>query len=442
MQATVLNFFNDRLSYNAETSDGQYFFTKRREILFNRILVLSAFMQVLITIKDFLVMQVHTSVYIDLVILMIILVSFRMAQTGHQKTAKSFFLILMNSFTVFYASALPSDRGIFLYFFPLITMAFALFEDDEIYFRMAFILLPVLLLCLVVLPEYSLLGNFKLATSKHGKYNLVINAIITTLLVAFFVEFMMKANRKSESLLRDLADSVQRKKEDIEKINKELDRFVYSTSHDLRAPLSSIQGITKLALMDTDRTHDREYFTMIKNSTEKLDEFINEIIDYSRNARTELTLELTDVGEVINEVIVNLQFLDHAGRIQFEINNAVGKALMDKSRIKIVMNNLISNAIKYQNLRAAQSWVKIDAAVEGEVCKIIVEDNGIGIASEWQGRIFEMFFRATEKSSGSGLGLYIVKEIIERIDGTISMTSGLGKGTRFEIMVPLAKNVK
>ncbi len=442
MQATVLNFFHRRLSYNTETTDGQYFFTKRREILFNRILVLSAFMEVLITIKDFLVMQASVSVYIDLVILMIILVSFQMVQAGHQKTAKSFFLVLMNSFTVFYASSLPSDRGIFLYFFPLITMAFAVFEDDEIYFRIAFILLPVLLLCLVALPEFSLLCNFKLATSKHGKYNLVINSIVTTLLVAFFVEFMMKANRKSERLLRDLADSVQRKKEDIEKINKELDRFVYSTSHDLRAPLSSIQGITKLALMDLDHTHDRDYFTMIKNSTEKLDEFINEIIDYSRNARTELTLELTDVGEVINEVVVNLQFLDHAGRIKFEINNSVGKAMMDKSRIKILMNNLISNAIKYQNLRAAQSWVKVDVAMEGDACKIVAEDNGIGIASEWQGRIFEMFFRATEKSSGSGLGLYIVKEIIERMGGTITMTSELGKGTRFEMVVPMAKKIE
>jgi len=439
MQTAVLNFFHRWLSYHTESSDSPYSFTRRREILFSRILVLSAFMEALITIKDLLVMRVSMSVYIDLVILLVILVSFRMVQLGYQRIAKSFFLILMNLFTLFCASALPSDRGIFLYFRPLITMAFAIFEDEEFSFRITFILLPIVLFVLLGITDFSLFGSFKLATSQHGKYNLVINAVITSLMVTFFVEFMMKANRKSESLLRQLADSVQQKKDAIEKINKELDRFVYSTSHDLRAPLSSIQGITKLALMDADRTHDLEYFAMIKNRTSKLDEFINEIIDYSRNSRTELSNELTDLSNVANEVISNLKFLDHADRIQFDINDAAGKLLLDKGRMKMVMNNLISNAIKYQNVRAEQSWVRIETMTDETGCKISVEDNGIGIAKELQGRIFEMFFRATEKSSGSGLGLYIVKEIVERMSGTIKMKSEEGKGTRFEITLPLAK---
>src|SRR5579872_2393026 len=179
MQAAVLNFFYRWLSYNSQTADEQYFFTRRREILLSRILILSALMEIVITLKDLLVMQVSISVYIDLVILAIILVSFRMVQTGHQRTAKGFFLILMNSFTVFYASSLPSDRGIFLYFFPLITMAFAIFEDEETYLRIAFIVLPILLLCLLAGSDFTLFGDFKLATAKHGKYNLVINAAIT-----------------------------------------------------------------------------------------------------------------------------------------------------------------------------------------------------------------------------------------------------------------------
>ncbi len=439
MQDAVLNFFNRWLSYRTETLDGRHSFTRRREILLSRILILSAFMQVLITLKDLLVMRVPVSVYIDLVILMIILISFRMVQKGHQKTAKSFFLVLMNVFTVFYASSLPGDRGIYLYFFPLITMSFAIFEDDEIYFRITFVAFPILLLSALVLTDFNLPGNFKLATAKHGKYNMVINAIMSTLLIAFFVDFMMKANRKSESLLRELADSVQRKKEDIEKINKELDRFVYSASHDLRAPLSSIQGITKLAMMDPDRSHDREYFTMINSSTNKLDEFINEIIDYSRNARTELKPEPTDIGNLVTDVIANLQFLDRAERIHFEISNTADKVKVDKSRMKIVANNLISNAIKYQNLRADRSWVKVEVATDRNTCTIILEDNGIGIGDEWKGKVFDMFVRATDKSSGSGLGLYIVKEIVERMGGSIALTSELGKGTRFELIIPAGK---
>ncbi|MGC4022172.1 MAG: HAMP domain-containing sensor histidine kinase [Cyclobacteriaceae bacterium] len=438
MQTAIHNFFNRWLNYQTDSSADQHlFFIRRREILLSRILVLSAIAETLITLKDILVMRVSVSVYIDLAILLIMLISFRMVQTGYQKAAKSFFLSLMNGFTVFYASTLPSDRGIFLYFFPLITMAFAFFDETEVSFRAFFILLPITLLILLVITDFNLLGNVKLATSKHGKYNLAINAVITSMLVTFFIEFMIRANRKSESLLRELADNLQRKKEDIEKINKELDRFVYSASHDLRAPLSSIQGITKLALMSPDHSQDEKYFTMINTSTRKLDEFINEIIDYSRNARTELKPELIDLAEMADETVVNLKFLDHADRIQFEMDNKAGTVMMDKSRMKIVFNNLISNAIKYQDLRAERSWVKIETSLMDGNCKITFRDNGIGIARESQGKIFEMFFRATEKSTGSGLGLYIVKEIVQRLGGTITMTSELGEGTSFEIVIPM-----
>jgi hypothetical protein len=433
-----MNFINRWLNFNSEKfNDSEFFFEKRREILFNRILILSVLITSALLLKDILIMRMPMSALLDFGMLLIILFSIWMIRTGHHGIAKSFFLLLMNFFTVFYASALPSDRGIFLYFFPLITLAFDIFDDDEFYLRSSFILLPVFLLILLVLTDFNLLGEFKLSTAKLGKYNLIINSVIASFMVTFFVEFMIRTNRQSERLLRQMAESLKKKSEDIQKVNQELDRFVYSTSHDLRAPLMSIQGLIKLALMDSDRSHDEGYFKMIKDRTSKLDDFIKEIIDYSRNARTELIYEPTSITQVTNEVIANLSFLENADRVKFEIIDNSGVVKLDKSRLKIVLNNLISNAIKYQNPLSQASWVKIETSEHENSVVIKIEDNGIGIPGELQGKIFEMFYRATEKSSGSGLGLYIVKEIIEKMKGSISVKSVLNESTSFQITIPL-----
>jgi signal transduction histidine kinase len=421
----------------AAATDQQSFFSKRREILFGRILLLSILLSCFLIAKDFLVMRAPHSALIDLVILIIILATWVLLRAGYHDVAKSFFLVLMNAIITFYASIVPSDRGIFLFYFPLIAIAFALFEGDRVYLRLVFIVLPVLLFLALVICDFDLLG-YKLMTSKLGKHNLAINASIASLMVIFFIEFIMRANRKAEDILLQMAERLRQKNEDVEKINRELDRFVYSTSHDLRAPLLSIQGLVKVALTDTDRSHDKDYFTMISDRTDKLDGFIQEIIEYSRNARTELMPEPTEVGTIVHEVIGNLKFLDNADRIKFEISDRAGVVHLDKGRLKIVMNNIISNSIKYQNVKAPQSWVKVDAFMEGNCCYISVADNGIGILPELQEKVFGMFFRATEKSSGSGLGLYIVKEIVDKMNGKISLKSQFGEHTNFLISIPVA----
>jgi signal transduction histidine kinase len=438
MLSTSLSFIDRWINYEGvDPDDHQFFFSRKREILFSRILILSIFICLFLIIKDLVMMKVAMSVMIDLVILLVIVSAFWMVRSGHHNFAKSYFLILMNGFTTLYASTLPADRGIFLYYFPLITIAFAVFDEEETYIRLVFILLPVFLLLLLVFKDFSFSDEIKLDTSKHGKYNLIINAVISSFMTIFFVEFMVKANRESERLLRLMTEDLRQKKDDIEKANRELDRFVYSTSHDLRAPLLSIKGLIRLAQADPDPSQHQTYFSMISDRTNKLDDFINEIIDYSRNARMELTIEETDIREIANGVISNLQFVENANRIRFEIHNSSGNVRLDKGRLKIVLNNLISNAIKYQNAYQEESWVKITTALDNGTCFISIRDNGIGIRPELQKRIFEMFYRATDKSTGSGLGLYIVKEIVNRLNGTIDVHSKFGEFTEFLIGIPV-----
>lgn len=223
------------------------------------------------------------------------------------------------------------------------------------------------------------------------------------------------------------------------KSNHELDRFVYNTSHDLRSPLKSILGLTELIKeeMAEDDVEQRERMDMIKNSVLKLDDFIEDVLLYSKNARLEVTYEEIFFDELIQEIRSSHKFMDGADSIELilEINEAK-KLISDKNRLTVILNNMISNAVKYQRKDINDSFVKVTIKTTEKETTISVEDNGIGILKEKQHQIFNMFYRATHLSTGSGLGLYIIKEMIDKLKGTITVESVLSKGSKFTVTIP------
>jgi PAS domain S-box-containing protein len=225
--------------------------------------------------------------------------------------------------------------------------------------------------------------------------------------------------------------------EELKRVNNELDQFVYRTSHDLRSPLTSILGLVNIARMDDEHQFKNSYLDMIEKSIQKLDKFIGDIIDYSRNSRLEIQIEKINFLIEINEIIESLQFLDKENLIKKEIQvNANVPFYGDKLRLHIILNNLIANAFKYHRFGSPNLFVKIYVEITENYAKIMIEDNGRGIPNEYLDRIFDMFFRASEKETGSGLGLYIVKESIRKLNGTIHVTSTLGEGTKFVLKLP------
>ena len=236
-------------------------------------------------------------------------------------------------------------------------------------------------------------------------------------------------------------ESLFNQNQELIKINKELDKFVYSASHDLRAPLKSVLGLVMLAQNDS-RTHKYEsldiYFNMIEESIHKLDNTIKDIINYSRNNRTELSCEKIILKDIISESIDNFRYLEGSASIEKNITVHEDTPLFsDSTRLKILFNNVISNAIKYRKTGdREQSYISITAEVSGESAVIHIEDNGIGIPEKVIEKIFDMFYRGTERSQGSGLGLYIVKETLENLKGTISVSSEVNKKTLFRIEIP------
>jgi PAS domain S-box-containing protein len=237
---------------------------------------------------------------------------------------------------------------------------------------------------------------------------------------------------------RQANDLVKEQNSGLKKLNAELDRFVYSASHDLRAPLSSVLGLIEIAEMEIKDPQPRHYFSMMKGSINRLNRFIQDIIDYSKNSRLEVEKEPIDFKEVVSEVTDDLKFLEGADKIRIGFDIDDSKVMLsDKGRIKILLSNLIGNSIKYHNLDQEEPRIRISTQINGRYGKINIEDNGIGIPEEHQAKIFDMFYRASYKSGGSGLGLYIVKEIVQKLHGSISVESQPGKGTKFSITLPL-----
>lgn len=233
-------------------------------------------------------------------------------------------------------------------------------------------------------------------------------------------------------------DQLHASYENLKKTNGELDRFVYSVSHDLRAPLSSMLGV--VGLMEA-KTSDKELMHdlyLIKKSVQKLDGFILDILDYSKNSRLDVHSQEVHFKKILQETINNLKFMDVApSHINMKINvKQQTPFYSDPSRISVVLNNLISNAIRYKNPSSPDPYVEIAVHTSEKDAVISVKDNGIGISEENQAKVFEMFSRLSKQSVGSGLGLYIVKETVQKLNGAISLESLPGEGSVFTITLP------
>ncbi|MEJ1239123.1 PAS domain S-box protein [Chryseolinea sp. T2] len=228
----------------------------------------------------------------------------------------------------------------------------------------------------------------------------------------------------------------KRIEEELKIRNAELDNFVYKVSHDLRAPLSSILGLVNLAKLPGNTDNPIEYIELIGSKVEHLDNFIGDVLSHSKNLKMEVSVAMVDFGKIIDQTFQDLNYLEGAKGIS-RIERIEGiEFYSDPWRIAEIMRNLISNAIKYRKLDHGASEIGIRVNVDNMRAEINFADNGIGIDEANLTKIFEMFYRATEQSDGSGIGLYIVRNAVEKLGGQISVASRLGQGTRFTIILP------
>ena len=227
---------------------------------------------------------------------------------------------------------------------------------------------------------------------------------------------------------------------DLLKTNLELDRFVYSVSHDLRSPLTSILGLLSFIEEDSREPDTLLHAEMIRSSVVRLEVFIKNILSYSRNNRTPVEAVAIPLPETVQAVVNSLIGMKDAQGMHFEIKIEKSKLFYsDMQRFNTILENLISNAIKYRDSAKEYRFVKISGAANKEWLELQIEDNSIGMEDEHAEKIFDMFYRISGRVPGSGLGLYIVKEMVEILQGTITYTSQPRVGTTFHLKI---KNLK
>lgn len=286
------------------------------------------------------------------------------------------------------------------------------------------------------------LFNFNIETPWYFRWwFLTIVAIVVLMLILSGFSISSTYSKKQKIVLQEKVDQQTKEllntNKKLTRINKELDMFVYSASHDLRAPLSSILGLTGIMKMENDPENKIEILNKIESSVARLDNFVQDVINYSKNSR--LKVEITSFDPVIlaNDVFDSMKYNEEAKTILFEVNSegADTEIGSDKKRLQILLNNLISNGIRYSDDNKVERYIKIHFNI-GEQITISVNDNGLGIDKNHVNNIYNMFYRASETSTGSGLGLYIVYEIVSSLKGTIDIITEVGIGTEFIISIP------
>lgn len=248
---------------------------------------------------------------------------------------------------------------------------------------------------------------------------------------------LMHMNNNLENLVKERTEKLKLTVDKLNKSVSELDRFVYSASHDLSAPLKSMLGLLHIARKDPDENQTEKYFDYLEKSIYNLEDVIQSLISYSRNSRLEVKRESIDLKELVNEVISELAFLPMQKSVRFEICIDDQKFIKsDRQRLKVILHNLINNSVKYADYDKSDPHVIIRFEQKADQNVIYIEDNGIGIATDQKEKVFEMFYRGTEKSKGSGLGLFIVHETITALKGSIDVRSTENEGATFYFSFP------
>ncbi len=240
---------------------------------------------------------------------------------------------------------------------------------------------------------------------------------------------------KVERLQRE-AQTQREKTEIIEKKNAELDSFFYRVSHDLKGPISSLLGLHNLITLEIEDGKSMHYFHMYHSQVQRINNIIIGLINLTRLNHLETNYQVINFENLIEECFQSYSYFPHFREITFI--KEIDSEIIFKSEwaiVNTVLQNLIENAIKYSR-NGIDSFVKVSIAKENELLLMTVEDNGQGIDQDHQEKIFDMFYRANNVAQGSGLGLYILKRAVERLNGTIDVESELNTFSKFIVRIP------
>jgi PAS domain S-box-containing protein len=243
---------------------------------------------------------------------------------------------------------------------------------------------------------------------------------------------------------RALNQMVKERTAALENKNRELESFAYSVSHDLRAPLRSIEGFSR-ALMDDYRERldedGRDFLNRIVNGAVRMDRLINDLLTYSRLGRRGVEYELVDLNELVAVIREELGESIDAARGRLDVSGELPEVPGDRSMLLVLLQNLVGNAVKYHRAGVAPE-VNISSHTRNGDCVVAVRDNGIGLDTKYQQKVFDIFQRlhTEDEYPGTGIGLASAKKVVEAHGGRIWYESEPGHGTTFYFKLPARRD--
>lgn len=424
--ATPLKLNEIILGHDVNASRSEY----KRLMLTGYLSLICLAVAIIYTIID-LANKVYYALPAYVVLFLIPLIAIWLIRNKKYKTAKVTLLLSINLVVFWAATNDPFEAGSFLFFIPAGVGSFAILAFEDLKTGLAITAFTTFLFLLAYLGEVKFI-EFERPSDLYIKISFVFNYFISLTISILSIYFLMTLNKQSEDELIQKENFASQKNAELQKVNEALDRFVYSVSHDLRSPLSSILGLINLANLTKDPEELNEIIKMIQGRVMAQDNFIREIIDYSRNARTETVLESIHLEKLVDEVIDTLKFDGLADKIIFRKQIPENFILTsDKIRLTVILSNLIGNAIKYHDLKKEHPFIEVGYKTETNA--LYVADNGTGVMPQHQQKIFNMFYRGSDRVTGSGLGLFITKEAVAKLGGTIELKSDYGEGSTFTV---------
>ena len=339
-------------------------------------------------------------------------------------------VLLIYNITVFFGvKAQPLETELSLYLLCLMMGAIVVFDIRHLNYAIIFVIIPIAGFLLVKTTDFTFFETSTYSQQTIDIFfalNLTVFTVATAVSLVSYIRMVHNQNQR-----------IQQQSENLKVTNQELDYFLFSTSHDLRAPLTTISGLINLAHKSDDRSEITSYHTMMKERIGKMDSYIKDIIEVIRNSRLPISkssvMPYQFVKSIVDEIRDPLRF----DRINWIMDiEKLDVVYTDKDRLKVILKNLLINSVRFVDFDEKEPTVKVKAGTCPGGYFFEVWDNGIGIEKERITEVFDMFYRASERATGAGLGLYIARESSKKINGELKVESVHGEWTNFRLTIP------
>lgn len=404
----------------------------KRVLITIQVIIIAIFSAIFFALVD-TIFGLYVNAIMDLSVAVIFWVALILINSGSYSYGKLLVVFYANTVTVINSLMQGVTSGGYLLFFPIMSGIFILYSvrREKKYLLISVIFTLISIIALEIMSTMVFESN-KNISKEYEKINYLVCLSISLLMVSLFSYSYVSIYQSTEIKLRRLNIKLKRQNMQLYKTNSELDSFVYKASHDLRAPLTSMLGLIEIMRLENDIEKNRQYTDLQIKLVKKLDSYIQDILNISKNARLPLDLCPINFEELIQDTLKQLQYTENYWQINKHIDVQQNSPFYsDEKRLNIIFNNLISNALRYSDTEKEFPNISITVETTESQAHIEIRDNGIGIRREHLPKVFDMFYRATAVRSGSGLGLYIVKETVERLGGAMRIHSEFGNWTKF-----------